>query len=187
MYYFITHSTLPPPPSLLPPFQNRFLLLNNQRPTQVLSWGQKSNFSPKMNSELTWKVTSHFLTVKVFRDVKVEFLLNQHFAQGSGALWGVVVSMGLGGSEDKAGKKAAARAARPGLSRRAPHLDLKDSGAGASLGVWKRAYLISPAAAELSGLLASCTATLWVWPYYKVSPLLIVCLLPHSGESVWPA
>ena len=58
-----------------------------------------------MNSELTWKVISQFLAVKVFRDVKVEFLLNQHFAQGSGALRGVVVSMGLGVLKTKLERK----------------------------------------------------------------------------------
>lgn len=58
-----------------------------------------------MNSELPWKVVSHFLAVEVFKDVKVEFLLNQHFAQGSGALRGVVVSTGLGVLKTKLERK----------------------------------------------------------------------------------
>lgn len=98
-------STLAPSLSLLLPFQNMFLLLNNQRPTKVLSSRTKEQFLLKDEFRPHFECHFPLFAIKVFKNMGVEYLLNQHFAQGSGALPGVVVSMGLGVMRTKLERK----------------------------------------------------------------------------------
>lgn len=77
--YFIMQSTWTPSQSFLPPFQNGSYFWIIKDLLKYFSQGQRSNLSSKRNSDLTLKFISHFLH-------GAEFLLNQHFAQGSGDL-----------------------------------------------------------------------------------------------------
>lgn len=96
--YLIMQSSLASPSlSLLPPFQNTFLALPlyNQRPIRVLFPKTKEQFLLKDEFSPHFEGGFSAFCYQGFQKHGIEFFLLEYVLQGSSALWGVIISIGV--------------------------------------------------------------------------------------------